>query len=158
MFEDKKAARFLNFFGFIASHAHRLRFPLEVVPRSSQPAAIRTPIKRRSERRRQDWYRADLNSIVERDVPEIADIAAPERIPRLLEISARFAGQLTNLSEIGRAIGLDHKTAEHYLQILEQIYLVQQLQPWSRNELSRLVKTPKLQFVDSGQTRSRLRS
>jgi uncharacterized protein len=57
---------------------------------------------------------------------------------------------LTNLSEIGRATGLDHKTVDHYLRVLEQIYLVQRLQPWSRNELSRLVKTPKLQFIDSG--------
>jgi hypothetical protein len=119
---------------------------LQLVAAGGYPDAV----KRRSERRRQDWYRAYLNSIVERDVPEIADIAAPERIPRLLEISARFSGQLTNLSELGRAIGLDHKTVEHYLRIREQIYLVQRLQPWSRNELSPLVKTPKLQFIDSG--------
>jgi uncharacterized protein len=98
----------------------------------------------------QDWYRSYLESIVNRDVPEIASIAEPDRIPRLLEISARFAGQLTNLSEIGRATGLDHKTVDHYLRVLEQIYLVRRLPPWSRNELSRLVKTPKLQFVDSG--------
>jgi predicted AAA+ superfamily ATPase len=36
------------------------------------------------------------------------------------------------------------------LSVLEQIYLLQRLQPWSRNELSRLVKTPKLHFIDSG--------
>jgi len=119
---------------------------LQIVAAGGYPDAI----KRRSERRRHDWYRAYLNSIVERDVPEIADIAAPDRIPRLLEISARFAGQLTNLSEIGRTVGLDHKTVEHYIRVLEQIYLVHRVQPWSRNELSRLVKTPKLQFIDSG--------
>ena len=107
-------------------------------------------IKRRSERRRHDWYRAYIKSIVERDIPDIADIEAPDQIPRLLEISARFAAQLTNMSEIGRTLGLDHKTVDRYLQVLEQIYLVQRLQPWSRNELSRLVKTPKLQFIDSG--------
>ena len=119
---------------------------LQIVATGGYPDAI----KRRSERRRQDWYRAYIKSIVERDIPEIADIATPDQIPRLLEISARFAGQLTNLSEIGRAIGIDHKTVDHYLRVLEQIYLVQRLQPWSRNELSRLVKTPKLQFIDSG--------
>jgi hypothetical protein len=61
-----------------------------------------------------------------------------------------LSGQLTNLSELGRAIGRDHKTAGQYLRVLEQIYLVQAVQPWARNELSRLVKTPKLHFVDSG--------
>ncbi len=112
--------------------------------------AIQTPSERRAERRRQDWYHAYIKSIVERDIPEIADIAGREQIPRLLEICARFAGQLTNLSEIGRAIGRDHKTVRQYLRVLEQIYLVQAVQPWSRNELSRLVKTPKIHFIDSG--------
>src|SRR5690242_14255976 len=55
-----------------------------------------------------------------------------------------------DLSEIGRSAGLDHKTAEHYLRVLEQLYLVERVQPWFRNELSRLVKTPKLHFIDSG--------
>lgn len=107
-------------------------------------------IKRRSERRRQDWYRAYIKSIVERDLPEISNLAKPDQIPRVLQIAAQFAGQLTNLSEIGRSVGLDHKTADHYVRVLEQLYLIQRVQPWSRNELSRLVKTPKLHFIDSG--------
>jgi uncharacterized protein len=107
-------------------------------------------IKRRSERRRQDWYRAYIKSIVERDLPEISNLAKPDQIPRVLQIAAQFAGQLTNLSEIGRNVGLDHKTADHYVRVLEQLYLVQRVQPWFRNELSRLVKTPKLHFIDSG--------
>lgn len=119
---------------------------LEVVAGGGYPDAI----KRRAERRRDDWCRAYLKSIVERDIPEIADIAAPDQIPRLLELSARFSGQLTNLSELGRTLGLDHKTVGHYLGILEQLYLIQRIQPWARNELSRLVKTPKLHFIDSG--------
>jgi len=119
---------------------------LQVVAIGGYPDAI----KRRAERRRHDWYRAYIKSIVDRDIPEIADIAAPEQIPRLLDLAARFAGQLINLSELGRTLGLDHKTVGHYLRILEQLYLVERVQPWSRNELSRLVKTPKLHFIDSG--------
>ncbi len=119
---------------------------LQLVTAGGYPDAI----KRRAERRRHDWYRAYINSIVERDIPDIADIAGGEQIPRLLNICARFAGQLTNLSEIGRAIGRDHKTVGQYLRVLEQIYLIQPILPWSRNELSRLVKTPKLHFIDSG--------
>ena len=107
-------------------------------------------IKRHSERRRHDWYRAYIKSIVERDLPEISNLAKPDQIPRVLQIAAQFAGQLTNLSEIGRSVGLDHKTADHYVRVLEQLYLIQRVQPWFRNELSRLVKTPKLHFIDSG--------
>jgi len=119
---------------------------LQAVATGGYPDAIR----RRAERRRDAWYHAYIKSITERDIPEIADIANPGHIPRLLELSAQFAGQLINLSELGRTLGLDHKTVGHYLRILEQIYLLQRVQPWSRNELSRLVKTPKLHFVDSG--------
>jgi predicted AAA+ superfamily ATPase len=107
-------------------------------------------VKRRTERRRQDWYRAYVNSLVERDIPDVAKIDGAGQFPRLLEICARFAGQLTNVSEIGRSLGRDHKTVGSYLRILEQIYLVQAVLPWSRNELSRLVKSPKLHFIDSG--------
>jgi predicted AAA+ superfamily ATPase len=107
-------------------------------------------VKRRTERRRQDWYRAYVNSLVERDIPDVAKIDGAGQFPRLLEICARFAGQLINVSEIGRTLGRDHKTVGSYLRILEQIYLVQAVLPWSRNELSRLVKSPKLHFIDSG--------
>jgi uncharacterized protein len=107
-------------------------------------------IKRRRERLRQDWYHAYIHSIVERNLPEVADLVKPGQIPRVLEIAARFAGQLTNLSEIGRSAQLDHKTVDHYLSVLEQLYLLQRLEPWFRNELSRLLKTPKLHFIDAG--------
>jgi predicted AAA+ superfamily ATPase len=107
-------------------------------------------LARRTERRRQDWYRAYVESIVARDVPEIASLARPNQIPRLLQFAAQLAGCLVNLSEIGRSVALDHKTADSYLRVLEQLFLVHRLPPWSRNELSRLVKTPKLHFVDSG--------
>jgi predicted AAA+ superfamily ATPase len=49
-------------------------------------------IKRRSERRRQDWYRAYIKSIVERDLPEISNLAKPDQIRRVLQVAAQFAG------------------------------------------------------------------
>ncbi len=70
----------------------------------------------------------------------------------MLQIAAQFARQLMNLSEIGRSVGLDHKTAAHYVRVLEQLYLVQRVQSWFRNELSRLVKTPKRYGPDGWMT------
>jgi predicted AAA+ superfamily ATPase len=107
-------------------------------------------LARRTERRRQDWHRAYIESIVERDVPDIASLARPNQIPRVLHFAAQLAGCLVNSSEIGRNVALDHKTTDSYLRVLEQLFLVHRLQPWSRNELARIVKTPKLHFVDSG--------
>jgi uncharacterized protein len=119
---------------------------LQIVSQGGYPEAL----ARRSERRRHDWYRAYVESIVDRDVPDVASLSKADHIPRLLQLAAQFAGCLMNLSEIGRSVALDSKTTDHYLRVLEQLFLVRRLQPWSINELSRIVKTPKLHFVDSG--------
>jgi predicted AAA+ superfamily ATPase len=74
---------------------------MHLVTAGGYPEAMR----RRGERRRQDWYRAYIKSIVERDLPAISNLARPGQVPRVLQIAAQFAGQLTNLSEIGRSVG-----------------------------------------------------
>jgi uncharacterized protein len=110
-------------------------------------------IKRRSERRRQDWCRAYIKSIVERILPEISNLAKPDQVPHVLQIAAQFAGQLTNLSEIGRSVGLDHKTADHYVRVLEQLHLIQRVQPWFRDELSRSAFRQGIVLYNGVQTR-----
>jgi predicted AAA+ superfamily ATPase len=74
-------------------------------------------------------------------------------MPRLLQVLADHSGQLTNFSQLGGQIGLDDKTTRKYIAILEQLFLVHRVEPWFRNQLKRLVKTPKLYFIDSGAAR-----
>lgn len=119
---------------------------LRIVLTGGYPEAL----ARKSERRRSDWHRAYLQTLMERDVPEIAAIDKSGLLPKLLEVIARLAGQLLNLSEVGRHAALSHKTVDHYLRILEQLFLVRRVLPWHRNALSRLLKTPKVHFIDSG--------
>ncbi len=107
-------------------------------------------LARSSERRRRDWCRSYVDAIVERDIREIADVEKLGQMPRLIEVLAQLTSQLLNLSEIGGQLGFDHKTADRYIAILEQLFLVRRLRPWFRNELKRLVKTPKLHVMDTG--------
>lgn len=107
-------------------------------------------LARSTERRRRDWCRAYVDAIVERDVHEIAAIEKRGQIRQLVEVLARFSGQLINFAEIGGRLGLDPKTANRYVGLLEQLFLVRHLRPWFRNELKRLIKTPKLHFLDTG--------
>lgn len=107
-------------------------------------------LTRLGERRRRDWVGAYVDAIVERDIREIADVERLGQMARLLEVLAVYAGQLVNLSEIGGQLGLNYKTADRYVTILEQLFLVRRLQPWFSSELKRLIKTPKLHFFDSG--------
>jgi predicted AAA+ superfamily ATPase len=100
--------------------------------------------------RRQAWARAYLTTLVERDVRDVADIAQTAKIPQLLGILAHLSGQLLNLQQIGGQIGLDGKTVEKYIGILEKMFLVRRLPAWNGNELNRLIKAPKLHFLDAG--------
>ncbi len=107
-------------------------------------------IARRTDDRRRDWLRAYITSIVSRDIRDIDSIHHVEEMPRLLRVLAEYASQLVNIAEIGTKIRLDHKTLQRYIGLLENVFAVARLQPWFSNKLKRLVKTPKLHFLDSG--------
>lgn len=145
-----KLPRFIDkiFKGEISAKAASLTSDelIQLVAAGGYPEAL----ARSTERRRQDWYHAYLASIIERDVPDVAALTKPGQLPALLQLAAQFASRLTNLSEIGRAVALAHKTTDSYLRVLAQVFLRRRIQPWFRNELSRAVKTLKLHFLDSG--------
>lgn len=119
---------------------------VEIVSRGGYPEAL----TRTDSRRRKTWARQYIDSLIQRDIKDIASIDKLDHIPRLLKALAQTAGQLCNYSQIGGQVGIDHKTASKYIAVFEQMYLMQRLPVWSGNRLSRLLKTPKLQFLDSG--------
>ena len=63
---------------------------------------------------------------------------------------AEHSGRLVNYSRLGSKIVVSHKTAQRYVGLLEQLFLVATLQPWFTNALKRIVKIPKLHFLDPG--------
>src|ERR1700733_2959094 len=107
-------------------------------------------LRREDPKRRQTWVRDYIRAIVQRDVREVADVEKLDQMPRLLQVLAHHSGQLTNFTQIGGQVGFDDKTTKKYVSILEQVFLVRRVEPWFRNQLKRLVKTPKLHFLDSG--------
>jgi predicted AAA+ superfamily ATPase len=107
-------------------------------------------LRRASLARRVSWLEDYVSLILDRDVRDIANIDQLDRLPRLLNILAEHAGQLINNSSFGSALGLSGVTTQKYIAILERLFLVKTLAPWSSNRLSRLIKTPKLHFIDTG--------
>ena len=71
-------------------------------------------------------------------------------MPRFLRALAQLSGQMCNYSQLGGQVGLDHKTAARYVGVFEQMYLLRRVEVWASNRLNRMVKTPKIQFIDSG--------
>lgn len=108
------------------------------------------PLARESAARRVAWYTQYLNSLIQRDITEIARIDNIDAIPRFIALLANHAGQLINFSEIGAQIGLSRQTVSRYLRLLEQLFLVTELPAWHRNDNKRLAKAPKIHLVDTG--------
>jgi len=107
-------------------------------------------LRRSTEGRRQAWARSYLNAILQRDVRDIAAVDKLRNLPQLLTALAQVCGQLCNYSQLGGRLGLDGKTVNRYVTVLEQLFLIRRVPAWSTNGLARVVKTPKLQFLDSG--------
>lgn len=107
-------------------------------------------LRRTTLARRVSWLEDYVTLILDRDVRDVANIDQLDRLPLLLNILAEHAGQLINNSSFGSALGLSGVTAQKYIAILERLFLIKTLMPWSNNRLSRLVKTPKIHFIDTG--------
>lgn len=107
------------------------------------------PLTRSPERARQ-WHRQYLKSIIDRDVQDIAQVKDGKEVGRLLEMLALRTGSLLNVLSLSKELGLHRGTVDHYLAILERLFLIRTLPSWHRHPAKRLIKTPKVHLVDSG--------
>jgi len=107
-------------------------------------------ISRTTPRRRNAWARQYIGALIARDVPDVAEIDKLDQLPLFLRCLAHVAGQMCNYTQLGGQVGLDSKTAARYVGVFEQMYMLQRVPVWATNQLNRAVKTPKLQFIDSG--------
>ena len=100
--------------------------------------------------RRAAWFASYVTTILQRDVRDIANVDGLVTMPRLLSLLAARSAGLLNVSELARSAGVKLTTLNRYLALLETVFLIQRLPPWSANLGKRLVKAPKLHFVDTG--------
>ncbi len=99
---------------------------------------------------RKDWLENYLNTYVQRDLPLLGMPAEPGVTLRLMFMLAHLNGQVLNMSNIARSLGLSVNTIKTYLYFLENAGIIRLLKPWFVNSGKRLVKNPKLYFRDSG--------
>lgn len=97
-----------------------------------------------------DWYASYVATYVERDVRQLLNVQDLSSFQRFLRLCAGRSGQLLNLSTLAGEAGISHSTARAWMSVLEASDLVYLLPPYHRNFGKRLVKTPKLYFVDVG--------
>ena len=107
------------------------------------------PLLRDAHRARR-WRTNYIRSVVERDVAEVFRIRNPKLLSRLIELLAWRTGQLLNVSELASSLQVNRITVEQYLAYLERVYIVRRLYAWHSNDTKRLIKSPKIHFIDCG--------
>ena len=97
-----------------------------------------------------EWFRSYVQTYVERDVRQLSQITDLVSFRTLAQLAALRTAQVLVISALARDAKLTAATASRYLGLLEASFLVHRLPPFLRNRSSRLVKSPKLHFADSG--------
>jgi len=104
----------------------------------------------RSERVSVGWRKAYIKTFLEKDIPNLGLQLSSPNLRRFWTMLAHYHAQIFNASEISGSLGINYKTAQHYLDILEATFMVRRLTPWVANIKKRQVKSPKIYFNDSG--------
>lgn len=97
-----------------------------------------------------DWFASYIATYVERDVRQALNIQSLPTFQRFLRLCAGRTGQLLNISALAGEAGITANTAKSWLAVLESSDLIHLLPPYFRNFGKRLVKMPKLYFLDTG--------
>jgi hypothetical protein len=96
------------------------------------------------------FYSSYIQTYIQRDVRDLTRVGDEMAFSRFLRSAAARTGQLLNYSEIAKDVDVDVKTIKSWLSILETSGLIYLLQPYHTNLTNRLLKTPKLYFLDTG--------
>lgn len=96
------------------------------------------------------WLTDYVRTYLERDIRDLADLRSLEPFVRVQRMTALMTGNLVNYSKLAKDAGVNANTVKRFITYLEISYQALALQPWSRNPLKRLVKSPKLHYLDPG--------
>ena len=107
-------------------------------------------VARKSAARRQAWFDAYIDAVLQRDVRDLANIDGLTDMPRLLALLASRVGQLINYADLSRSLAIPQTTLKRYMALLEMTFLVRPLPAWFANIGKRLTKAPKLMLADTG--------
>lgn len=126
------------------SHDHTPSDPFEAIVKGFYPPLYDREVTS------YDWYTNYIASYIERDVRSIVNVKDLGAFQTFVKMCAARVGQLLNLSALALDCGITHNTAKAWLSVLETSGIVFLLTPYHKNFGKRLVKSPKIHFVDTG--------
>lgn len=96
------------------------------------------------------WFSSYIRTYIESDAKELANIRNMDKFMNMYRLCMLRSGNIFNKNELQKECGLDNKTFDSYFSVLEYTYQVGKLQPFFKNELKRVVKSPKIYAIDTG--------
>ncbi|MEW6417576.1 MAG: ATP-binding protein [Nitrospirota bacterium] len=96
------------------------------------------------------WREAFIKTYLEMDIPQLGIRIPAQRLRRFWTMIAHSHGQLWNASKIAGSLGISAPTVRSYLDILEETFIIRQIQPYHSNIKKRLIKSPEVYIRDSG--------
>ncbi len=97
-----------------------------------------------------EWYPSYSASYIERDLRQIENVKDLNKFQTFLKLCAGRVGQLFNASAMGNELGVNYKTIQSWLSILQASFIIFLLSPFYKNFNKRLTKSPKIYFYDTG--------
>lgn len=98
----------------------------------------------------EDYFGAYMQTYLERDIRDLITVKDENKFLKFISCAAARCSQEVNLADIAKDVEIDRKTADGWLSILVSSGLVYLLQPYSKNTIKRIIKRPKLYFMDTG--------
>lgn len=97
-----------------------------------------------------EWLADYIVTYLQRDVRQLVNVGNLDQFSRFLQLSAAHTGQELNYTKLGNDLGLSHNTVRTWASVLQESFLTTTLLPWQGNVRKRLIKAPKLHFLDTG--------
>lgn len=108
------------------------------------------PLFMESSKERTSWYKDYLDTIIEYDLKDIANIKRQDSLKDLMAIIASFSSKFIDKSKITSSMGVANQTLDSYLGLLENTYLVDKLMPYLKTDYERVNKQAKYFVSDTG--------
>ena len=96
------------------------------------------------------WLKNFITTFLEKDIPALGFNYPSETVRRLWQMIAHSQGQIVNMTQFGKSLGISHTMIRQYIDLLEKTYMIRVLKPYFPNLKKRIVKSPKVYIRDTG--------
>ncbi len=119
---------------------------ISLVRRGGYPEVV----NRKTDSRREKWLQSYLESLLQKDIRDLANIDGLLQVPKILHLLSVRVNSTINMSDIARLSGIKNTSFQRYMALLEQIFLIVKVPAWTPNKEGQFVKSPKIFLNDTG--------